>query len=68
MNSKKQPPGVFDPELVAAMGAVLDDLADHLMGGEDARRRLARFLLAAAERGERDPARLRLCALSTLRH
>lgn len=59
--------GVFDPDTIAIMLAVLDDLSATLNADESMRQRLARRLLEAAKDGERDPRRLREQVLAGFR-
>jgi hypothetical protein len=57
------PAAVFDPETLIMMRGVLDDVTDALTVDEPARSRLAQCILGAVRQGERDPVRLRACAL-----
>jgi hypothetical protein len=45
---------------------VLDDVSVAVTADEPARSRLAQRILGAVRQGERDPARLRACALRTM--
>jgi hypothetical protein len=60
------PAAVFDPETLALMRGVLDDVSIAVTADEPARSRLAQRILGAVRQGERDPARLRACALRTM--
>jgi hypothetical protein len=60
------PAAVFDPEMLALMLGVLDDVASAVKADEPARSRLAQRILGAVRQGERDPARLRACALRSM--
>ena len=60
------PAAVFDPETLIMMRGVLDDVSIAVTADEPARRRLAQRILGAVRQGERDPARLRACALRTM--
>jgi len=51
--------GAFDPDTIAIMLKVLDEVAAALQADERVRRQLARDLLIAAKDGERDPVQLR---------
>ena len=60
-------PGAFDPEAVAAMGDALEAACKELgdIGQPDVVREImAGRIIGAARLGERDPARLRVAALS----
>jgi len=59
---------VFVPETIELMRTVLDDAWAHLLPEQQAsmsRTVLAERILRAVGRGERDPVRLRACALFT---
>jgi hypothetical protein len=60
------PAAVFDPETLTLMRIVLDDVSIAVTADEPARSRLAQRILGAVRQGERDPARLRACALRTM--
>jgi hypothetical protein len=60
------PAAVFDPETLAVMLGVLDEVSRAVAADEPARSRLAQRILAAVRQGERDPARLRACALRSM--
>jgi len=51
--------GAFDPDAIAIMLKVLDEVAAALQADERVRQQLARDLLIAAKDGERDPVQLR---------
>ncbi len=60
---------VFDPETIELLGSVLDSAWSSLLPEQQAsisRKLVAERILAAAARGERDPARLRARALSNV--
>jgi hypothetical protein len=58
--------GAFEPEATAAMGEAFDTACKELHeGGEpEVRKLIAQRIIAAARRGELDPVRLRMAALS----
>jgi len=58
--------GAFDPDTIAILLKVLDDVSASLNANETIRQRLARLILVAAKDGERDPAELRERALGGL--
>jgi hypothetical protein len=60
------PAAVFDPETLTLMRIVLDDVSIAVTADEPARSRLAQRILGAVRQGERDPVRLRACALRTM--
>jgi len=60
------PAAVFDPETLTLMRIVLDDVSIAVTADESTRSRLAQRILGAVRQGERDPARLRACALRTM--
>ena len=60
------PAAVFDPETLTLMRIVLDDVSIAVTADEPARSRLAQRILGAVRQGERDPARLRACALRSM--
>jgi hypothetical protein len=58
--------GAFEPEAIAEMSEVLDAAYEQLQSNgepEVVRERIANRIIAAARRGERDPARLLEAAL-----
>jgi hypothetical protein len=58
--------GAFEPEATAAMGEAFEAACRKLHGGGDseARKLIAKRIIAAARKGELDPVRLRTTALS----
>jgi hypothetical protein len=66
VKSQHQATAVFDPETIDVMLGVIEDIADQREVDEAARSRLARTILDAVWQGERDPARLRECALRSI--
>jgi hypothetical protein len=61
--------GAFDPEVTAAMGAAFDAACDELceVGRlQMVRKLVAQRIIAAARKGDLEPARLRVAALSGL--
>jgi hypothetical protein len=63
-------PGVFDPEMVAAMSEAFDAACEKLSDTDQpevTREVIAGRIVAAARFGERDPARLLEAALATPR-
>ncbi len=57
---------VFDPEIIGVMLGVIEDISNGTEVDEGTRSRLARTILDAVWQGERDPARLRECALRSI--
>jgi hypothetical protein len=51
--------GAFDPDTIAILLRVLDDVSAALKADESTRQQLAREILVAAKDGERDPVQLR---------
>lgn len=59
--------GVFEPDATAAMGAAFDTACEELhctSRPEVVRELIARLVISAASRGELDPVRLRMLALT----